>query len=329
MNRLTIMIPTYNRADFLYKNVKALYEMISEKGLTESVYIHISDNASSDDTKEIMKRLEEEAGAINLRCQYNETNLGISENLMGLLEKTETEYAMVLGDDDYIEPQYLSEAMDKINSDLGIACILPSYQNVTVDGKAMNRSRDIGKKPKLLKKGFYNCFVNSWRAHQLSGLIFKVDDLYEKSREVGLNNLYLFVYWIAEACLKGATLHLTTYPVKVTRPSQTAKAWSYGKDGLINEFFQNYSLMAELNYIQRSILEFKFLYVQYWRYAMYLKLGIAEFFKCIFSVMTAKNATYITRVLFIIYVPIVGIAQSVKLLLSGKIFDVLSTKVEV
>lgn len=329
MNRLTIMMPTYNRADFLYKNVRELCEMITKKHLTDQVYVHISDNASTDNTKEIMRKLEMEKGDVIIRCQYNEANLGISGNLMALLERTETEYAMVLGDDDFIESEYLSEIMEKINSDLGITCILPSYQNVTVDGQKMKRSRDIGKKVKLLKKGFYNCFVNSWRAHQLSGLVFKVDDLYEKSCAVGLNNLYPFTYWIAEACLKGATLHLTTYPVKVTRPSQSEKAWSYGKDGLINEFFQNYRIMSEINYVQRSLLELKFLYAQYWRFAMYLKLGIGAFFKCIFSVMTAKNATYITRVLFIIYVPVIGIMQSVKLLFSGKLFDTLSTKVEV
>ena len=329
MNRMTIMIPTYNRADFLYKNVKEICTIIKANLLADKVYIYISDNASTDHTIEIMKKLEEEAGEVKVICRYNKNNVGISENLMGILKNVQTEYAMVLGDDDFIEPEYLSEAMEKINADMRIGCIVPSYQNITVDGRKMNRSRDLGKAPKLYKKGFYNCFVNSWRAHQLSGLVFKVDNLYSKSREVALNNLYLFVYWVAEACLQGSTLHLTTYPIKVTRPSQAAKTWSYGKDGLINEFFQNYRVMSELSYVQRSLLEVKFLYSQYWRYAMYLKLGIGAFFKCILSIMTAENATYITRVLFIIYLPLIGILQSLKLLFTGKIFEVLSTKVEV
>ena len=329
MSKLTIMIPTYNRADFLHKNVKQLCGMIRENKLTDRVCISVSDNASTDHTAVVMGKIKAEEKDIHVEYLCREENVGISENLMGLLEKTKTEFAMVLGDDDFIEVNYLLEVMEKIQNDDNINCVLPSYQNVTVDGEKMNRSRDIGKKPKRAKKGFYNCFLNSWRAHQLSGLVFKVDDLYQKSREVGLNNLYLFVYWIAESCLRGDTLHLTTYPVKVTRPAQAAKAWSYGKDGLIGEFFQNYKLLGHINYVQRSLLELKFLYVQYWRYAMYLKVGLLDFFKCIGSVIKSENTTYITKVLFIIYIPIVGICQSFRLLFSGKIIDTLSTKVEV
>lgn len=328
MNTLTILIPTYNRSDFLYKNVTSLFEMIREKSLEQCIIISISNNASTDNTKEILRKLEREAGNVQLQVNHNENNIGISKNLMGLLEHVETEFAMVLGDDDFIEPDYLYEIMYAL-SDKSISCILPSYQNVTVSGEPMKRSRDIGKRVHQFKKGYYNCFVNSWRGHQLSGLVFRVDNLYEKSRAVGLNNLYLFVYWISESCLNGSTLHLTTYPVKVTRPAQSAKAWSYGKDGLVGEFFQNYKLLSEVSYIKRGLLELKFLYVQYWRYAMYLKLGLRAFLQCIWNIIISPNTTYITKILFVFYIPIVGISQCIHLLLSGKLSDVLSTKVEV
>lgn len=327
MEILTIMIPTYNRADFLYRNVTGLCRMIRDHHLEEEVRIDISNNASTDSTKEIMNKLKVENETVHLTLNHNEDNKGISGNLMVLLGRVNSEYAMTLGDDDFIDERFLTETMRLLKS--GIGCIVPSYQNVTTEMEEMKRGRDVGKKVKQFKKGFYNCFINSWRAHQISGLIFKVDDLYQRSKESGLENLYLMMYWIAEACLHHSTVHLTTYPIRVVRPAQTSKAWSYGKDGLVGEIFQNYKAVSEINYLQRSLLELKLLYAQYWRYAMYLKVGIPAFLQCVWNIMRSDNTTYVTKVLFPFFIPVVAVCQTIQLLFSGKLIDVLKTKVEV
>ncbi len=95
MNKLTIMIPTYNRAGFLYKNIKQLCGMIQENGLIERVYIIVSDNASQDNTSQVIKKIKEEEKDVYIKYIRRKENVGISENLMGILEKTETEFAMV------------------------------------------------------------------------------------------------------------------------------------------------------------------------------------------------------------------------------------------
>jgi len=89
---LSIVIPTYNRANFL----DYCLEVHIPLAKTHNIQIFISDNASTDTTKEIVQKRMEEYPLISYHC--NETNIGPDENIERALKYPQTDYVWLLGD---------------------------------------------------------------------------------------------------------------------------------------------------------------------------------------------------------------------------------------
>ncbi len=96
MNRLTIAIPTYNRKDLLRECLNSIIPQI-----VEGVDIYISDNASSDGTKQM---IEKEFNMPFIRYQRNEGNIGPDKNFIQCFNNGDGEYLHMLSDDDIMLP---------------------------------------------------------------------------------------------------------------------------------------------------------------------------------------------------------------------------------
>lgn len=95
--RLSLCIPTYNRAEFLEAAVlSGLGEAAGQAPGT--VEVLVCDNASSDATAELMARLQ--AAHPDLRCLRSESNQGFDLNYLRCVEEARGEFVWVLGDDD-------------------------------------------------------------------------------------------------------------------------------------------------------------------------------------------------------------------------------------
>ena len=325
---LSIAIPTYNRCKVLKENVVALINIIGKNNLQNQVEICISDNHSTDKTVEILNGLKHNFPDINIVVSSNEENIGLTKNVFKALELSTRDYIMFLGDDDFIDENYLLEVLNTLKSKKA-ECIIPSYKNIDTLGQETGRSRDVGRKPAFYKAGFYNCFINSWRGHQLSGLVVPRSLIINKCREKKIENLYPQIYFISCACLCLGTYHCTEYPVLVTRPNQNNKNWGYGEDGLLSDVFDNYKKLDNINYIERVLLESKFLYCQYWRCAMYLKKGWRKFLKCLFNISESVNTSKVNKVFIWIEIPLFFVIQAIKLLIGGELVRTLRVKVDI
>lgn len=326
---LSILIPTYNRGVELERNLQLLCTYINSNNLSREVEIIICDNASKDETESMVIGIINENLSVIIKFYRNDMNRGLEYNVLRVAELSQNKYIMYLGDDDYISEQYLMKVIDILRNDKDITSIISSYKNILPNGKELDRGRDVGKPSRKYKKGFRNCFINSWRGHQLSGLVFKTEGLLSEYRKNKVSNLYPFIYFLTLSSLNGSIYHLTEYPVLVTRPHQSKKDWSYGDDGLISHVFNNYRNINKLSLIQRSLLELKFLDSQYWRYAMYIKLGVKKFLKCISNIIKSENTSIPTKILFPILLPFILLKQSITLIFCGKLFNTLKTKVEI
>lgn len=324
---LSICIPTYNRVGELEKNLKMLCSYIEKNKLYKEVKIIVSDNASTDDTVQQVKDIESKNLKMEILLLKSEVNNGLTANFLKLLYETPTEYMMFLGDDDYISEEYLLGILQMLKENK-VGVILPSYYNILPTGEKINRGRDLGKKKRYFKAGYKNCFINSWRAHQISGIVIHRNRVAELCMRKGLNNLYPQIFMVSQLCLKEDTIHFPDYPIEVTRPNQSNKNWGYGNDGLLSHVFQNYKLLDGISGLQRMLLEMKFIDRQYWRCAMYLKKGPIAFWRCIKSICIEKNATLGTRIFFPIYIILVFIKKAITLLFSGKLLATLKTKVD-
>lgn len=95
---LTIAIPTYNRAPFLEQSLEHIYLQI--KGYEDVIELLVSDNCSSDNTKQVVERFQNEGTPIIYN--RNSVNRGMDGNFVYCFENASAKYVWILGDDDYL-----------------------------------------------------------------------------------------------------------------------------------------------------------------------------------------------------------------------------------
>jgi glycosyltransferase involved in cell wall biosynthesis len=105
--RVTVFIPTYNRAGLLPHAVA---------GLLAQTYgdfrLIVSDNASDDDTPNVIARFDDP------RLEYvrQPENLGLLGNHNWFLEQVDSDYALILPDDDLVYPDLLARTVAELDS---------------------------------------------------------------------------------------------------------------------------------------------------------------------------------------------------------------------
>ena len=98
---LSICIPTYNRAKYLKDALDSILKQINENNKYK-VEICISDNASEDNTEELVEEYQKKS-PIPIIYHKNEKNMGADYNYLKVVEIANGEYCWLLGSDDIIE----------------------------------------------------------------------------------------------------------------------------------------------------------------------------------------------------------------------------------
>ncbi|RZK39534.1 MAG: glycosyltransferase family 2 protein [Hymenobacter sp.] len=105
---LSISIPTYNRAELLDQCLARLAnELRDSKQLVELI---ISNNASTDATREVAQRFKEYFS--RFRYVENETNIGADGNIAQAFRLAAGQYVWVFSDDDSLLPGYLATLLE-------------------------------------------------------------------------------------------------------------------------------------------------------------------------------------------------------------------------
>jgi len=105
--RLTIAIPTYNRAHLLERR---LQELIPQVQAHPGVVLCVFDDASTDATPEVVARYRAEL----LVAERGPANLGIGGNMLRAFEAGGTGWLWTLGDDDPVAPEAVATALKLI-----------------------------------------------------------------------------------------------------------------------------------------------------------------------------------------------------------------------
>jgi len=292
---LSILIPTYNRDEFLLTNLNLLKRYILDGRYEYEVEIVVSNNNSNDNTQLLLERFKDLNKDLVLSFFLQEKNIGLEANALYVLNKAKGHFVMYLGDDDYINYEYLSECIGIIKNDCLASVVIPNYVPVNVDGEVLGIARSSIQPTKSYPAGFKNCLKNSWKGHQLSGLVFKRESLFDSYLERKVNNIYLFIYFTAYSCLKGKCYLITSNPVKVTQPIKK-KDWGYGDDGLINQIFDNYKKL-DINVFKKTRLQIYFFHKQSWRIWIYSK-NKRSFFKAFLKIVKSNNSTFLFKAIF-------------------------------
>ncbi|MEW6618932.1 MAG: glycosyltransferase family 2 protein [bacterium] len=194
--KLSILIPTYNRARYLEECLKSIINSYKN----DDIEIIVSDNCSDDDTELVVKNYSSDS---RIRYFRNKENIGSERNYLSLLEKARAKYIFFLTDDDQVKPQAISKIINLIdNSNYGI--IMGGYEDFDDDKKECININIKHKEFKSFEKGedgLINLFSLS---HILSGIIVRRDciDLAEFRSTIGTMYCQMF--------LVGSVLNKTT-----------------------------------------------------------------------------------------------------------------------
>lgn len=103
---LSICIPTYNRSRLLRQMLAVLCGQIKAVP-TDDVVIYISDNSSPDNTRQVVAEFEKQSG-VRVVYSRNETNEGISKNLLKVMAMGKGRFVWPLGDDEIVAENAVS-----------------------------------------------------------------------------------------------------------------------------------------------------------------------------------------------------------------------------
>ncbi len=119
---LTIAIPTFNRAKYLRELLSSLFAQLT---VHDNVELLISDNASPDETPDVMRDFE--SRGMRFRYIRNRMNIGSDANFLQCYEQAAGKYFWLFGDDDLL----LDGGMGTITrlldqQELDFVCVAPS-----------------------------------------------------------------------------------------------------------------------------------------------------------------------------------------------------------
>ncbi|MFH1263753.1 MAG: glycosyltransferase family 2 protein [Pseudomonadota bacterium] len=109
--QLSICIPTYNRSAHLRNCLNSTILNRSRERI--DFEICVSDNASTDDTPEVVRRAQEK---IPIRYQRQSENLGMARNILRVVEMAKGDFVWIVGDDDLLLPHALEKLSALIQS---------------------------------------------------------------------------------------------------------------------------------------------------------------------------------------------------------------------
>jgi abequosyltransferase len=114
MNRplLSVCIPTYNRANYLKECLDSIVCQFGDNNIYDQIEIIISDNASDDDTEELVAEYQKTYK--NIRYFRNKENIGGAKNGMVILQLPLGRYAWLVGDDDIVSGNSIKYLISKI-----------------------------------------------------------------------------------------------------------------------------------------------------------------------------------------------------------------------
>ncbi|AFL89555.1 glycosyl transferase [Terriglobus roseus DSM 18391] len=115
---LTLAVPTYNRARFLDEFLQELLPQLAElsaSGRADEIELVVSDNASTDDTPQVLEAAVA-ASPVPIRVTRQPENIGSDRNFIWCFEHARGKYFWLFGDDDILRKGSLTVILDSLKA---------------------------------------------------------------------------------------------------------------------------------------------------------------------------------------------------------------------
>ena len=294
---IDILIPTYNRAEHLIRNLYHIEKILLTECLLKEFTIYISDNASTDDTVKNINNFKA-TNKSSIVLTENKENIGLEKNALKLLSIATSRYVIFLGDDDYLPAGYLTLLNDEAKrAKYGV--IIPNNASLYSDGSiTLQRTKY---KTIEMESGFLGLSKGVYLGHQLSGLFFEKENVLESYlQNKKFHNIYLFIYFIGFVMKRKKSLYISEYVVKISEFNK--KDWQYDNSGLITEIFKNYHALYKNDIVKTFILCTKQCIRDPWRLRIGFKRVVPSFFSFIHILSNRYTPTLLKLFLPIIFI---------------------------
>jgi glycosyltransferase involved in cell wall biosynthesis len=130
MPKVTVAIPTYNRAHYL----KEAIESVLNQTYTDYELL-VVDNASTDNTEEVVKSFNDK------RIKYikNEKNIGMVNNWNKCIDLAQGKYLIIFHDDDIMKPELLEKEINILNRYDDVVIVATNVTLIDEDNNVLKR----------------------------------------------------------------------------------------------------------------------------------------------------------------------------------------------
>ena len=133
--KLSICIPTFNRASYLINSLRAFEKAIGRE-YSSKVEICISDNTSTDNTQVIVEEFSRQA-KFRVRYRVNKANLGAGRNFLAAVDLAQGDYCWLFGSDDEPLPGSIRTIIDALDHE-NVQILLGDRLNITRQGSLLD-----------------------------------------------------------------------------------------------------------------------------------------------------------------------------------------------
>jgi abequosyltransferase len=206
---LTIAIPTFNRAALLDKQLEWLSQAIL--GFENDCEILISDNCSTDNTQDVIKKWQHKLSKVVFICNRNTSNIGVIRNITFCIHSAQSQYLWAIGDDDQIKNNTLSYIIDNLKTHPQLSLLVLNYSRFdTITSQVIKECNFNITQEKIHDNA--RIFIEENIKEDIFGFGFMTAQIYrtdaikmalEKWQNFS-NNLEIQVFWGAYCALQGS-----------------------------------------------------------------------------------------------------------------------------
>jgi hypothetical protein len=131
--RVTVFIPTYNRADWARQATESVLSQTYG-----DFRLVVADNASSDQTPDVVARFSDPRLSYIRRDQ----NIGLLRNHIACLQGAETDYALILSDDDLLHPDHLASTVAVLDANPRVGMVHTAFDLIGATGELIEAGTD-------------------------------------------------------------------------------------------------------------------------------------------------------------------------------------------
>ncbi|WP_151950594.1 glycosyltransferase family 2 protein [Aliarcobacter butzleri] len=222
---ISVFVPVYNAEKFIEECILSIINQDYE-----NIEIIVSDDASTDNTPIILKKLQEKfSNKIKLFLQEN--NLGITNNFNFILSKCRGKYILFTAGDDMLKSNCISDVVDIFENNDDISVVFHNSIRTTEDGKILKREEKLNR----IFKGDIKTIIKDSFIIKTNGMMI----LKEKIPFEGYNNNFRYAsdFDFILRVLKNSNFIYTnkqlSYYRKNSNSITSSKIYECSKDNLI------------------------------------------------------------------------------------------------